>query len=229
MYYPDTLDCFEKTIFEKDRYEWTRRLIKKASKHIFVRDVYKIWYQKGINAKINSIPKLTDFLRKETGGYDKIIMVGSSAGGYAASLFGSLLKADIILNFNGQWEINSQLLEAHNTTLEKLQAVCGQYYDLVPILQHTSNIFYFVSERSNWDQAQCKHSTALRLNRIYFNTSHHGIPFPKCALENVMNMEKMSLIEISSRHYNPLIFSIKLAGLLPTLHDIYKIVTNKYF
>lgn len=143
LFYPDTLECFEKAIYEKDRYEWSHRMIKRASKHIFVRDIYKIWYQKGINAKINSIPKLADFLRQETSGFDEIIMVGSSAGGYAASLFGSLLNADIILDFNGQWEIVSPMIDGQNAVLKSLYPVSGKYYDLVPILEHTQEYILF--------------------------------------------------------------------------------------
>ena len=44
IFYPDTVECFERTIFEKDRYEFTKLKIKRADKHIFIRDIYKHWY-----------------------------------------------------------------------------------------------------------------------------------------------------------------------------------------
>ena len=62
----------------------------------FVRDVYKQWYLKGVNAEIDSIEKLYEFLKAETEGY-QIVTVGSSAGGYAAVLFGYLLNATKVL------------------------------------------------------------------------------------------------------------------------------------
>ena len=45
-------------------------MIKRASKHIFVRDVFKTWYITGINSKINNVPLLAELLRKETEGYE---------------------------------------------------------------------------------------------------------------------------------------------------------------
>lgn len=121
LFYPDTIECFEKAIKEKDRYEWTRIKINRASKHIFLRDIFKIWYVKGINSKINSIPLILDFLKKETEGYDEIVMIGSSAGGTAAALFGSMLNADIVFDFNGQWEINSSIKKFNIEKLIKLK------------------------------------------------------------------------------------------------------------
>lgn len=108
IYYPNTEEIFRKRIVEKNFFEWYHSRINMASKHIFVRDVFKQWYLMGINAKINTPEKLTEFLRKETEGYN-IVTIGSSAGGYAAILHGSLLSAKYILAFNPQFEIKSLL------------------------------------------------------------------------------------------------------------------------
>ena len=118
IYYPNTEEIFRKQIVEKNFFEWYHSRIRKASKHIFVRDVFKQWYLTGINAKINTPEKLTEFLRKETKGYN-IVTIGSSAGGYAAILHGSLLNAKYVLAFNSQFEIKSLL----KTTTEKVNPV----------------------------------------------------------------------------------------------------------
>lgn len=229
LYYPDTEDCFVNTIFEKDRYEWTRMMIKRASKHVFVRDVYKTWYMTGINSSVNTIPLLLERLKKEVVGYDEIITLGSSAGGFAASLFGSWLNADLIFNFNGQWEINSVIERNGYSSLKKIRSSCGDYYDIVKYIKNSQNIFYFISNKSRWDIAQEKYSKELPINRIFFSTSHHGIPFLKVALPTVLNMSKEQLGNFSGRHFNPLVFTIRCVGLRKTLVGLYIQIKKKYF
>lgn len=228
LFYPDTVECFEKAIKEKDRYEWTRIKLNRASKHIFLRDIFKIWYVKGINSKINSIPQILDFLKKETEGYGEIVMIGSSAGGTAAALFGSMLNADIIFDFNGQFEMNSSILKDKIKPLEELKGIYGCYYNLVDIVTNAQNIYYFVSSNSYWDIQQWKHSRNMNLNRIYFSTSHHGIPFLKCALPKILNMNKRDLANLADRHFNPLLFTIRYAGLISTIKEIIKIIDIKF-
>ena len=102
IYYPNTEEVFRKKIIEKDAYEWYSTRIEAGHKHIFIRDIQKQWYIQGINKRINSPEKLLDFLKKECEGY-RIITVGSSAGGYAAVLYGSQLGAEKVFSFNGQY------------------------------------------------------------------------------------------------------------------------------
>lgn len=81
LFYPHTPEVFREAVMEKYRYEWTRMKIRRAQKHIFIRDVYKQWYATGINAEINSIDKLIDWLKDEVKGYKCLIISGSSGGG----------------------------------------------------------------------------------------------------------------------------------------------------
>lgn len=80
IFYPDTVECFNKTIFEKDRYEFTKLKIKRADKHIFIRDIYKHWYVDGLNSTMDSVDKIVDWLKSEVLGYKEIILVGISGG-----------------------------------------------------------------------------------------------------------------------------------------------------
>ena len=91
IYYPNLEGIFTKRIVNKNFYEWYHTRINRASKHIFIRDVFKQWYLAGINAKIDSPEKLAAFLKQETQDYTNVITLGSSAGGYAAILYGSLI------------------------------------------------------------------------------------------------------------------------------------------
>ena len=78
IYYPNTEEIFRKRIIEKNFFEWYHSRITKASKHIFIRDIFKQWYLAGINQNINTPEKLIEFLKKETEGY-KVVTIGSSA------------------------------------------------------------------------------------------------------------------------------------------------------
>lgn len=106
IYYPDTEVAFFERIIKRDSYEWYGKRVSDASKHIFVRDVFKCWYVKGINEEYCDIFKLTEFLKKETEGYD-VVTIGSSAGAYAAIICGSLLHSKMVYAFNPQIKLDN--------------------------------------------------------------------------------------------------------------------------
>lgn len=61
---------------------------------IFFIDKYQCWYHKGIKDITNNIDETVLYINNiiDKGIYNKIIFMGTSAGGYAAILFGSLCK-----------------------------------------------------------------------------------------------------------------------------------------
>jgi hypothetical protein len=219
IYFPNEEDIFKKRIIEKDNYEWYQTRIENAYKHIFIRDIQKQWYLEGINAEINSPEKLFHFLEKETKGYS-IITLGSSAGGYAAVLFGSMLKADKILSFNGQMMLED-LLENSSEEINPLvfrnkdKLEYRQYYSLRAFLKNSAKqVYYFCSQKSDWDYQQFLHVKDQNVNFIFFDTHHHGIPFLKIALNKVLHLNYRELNRYSRKKNHPIIFSIKQVGLI---------------
>lgn len=106
IFFPDTVQEFEEKIIKKNRYEWenlanSKMFEKRCGKQIFVRDIYKSWYIRGINSRINTIEKLINLLSELTRGYE-IITVGISAGGYMAALAALKLNAKMCFDFSGQ-------------------------------------------------------------------------------------------------------------------------------
>ena len=227
IYYPNTEDIFRKRIVEQDVYEWYGTRIKKAYKHIFFRDIYKQWYLKGINNNIDTPEKLTSWLKDETKGY-KVITIGSSAGGYAAMLYGSLLMAERILAFNPQFELNSlfgRSDEAKNPILYRLKDTAwNNYFDLMKwVSNRPYNIYYFYSSKSPLDTKQHRHIKDIKgIHQIGFSTSHHGIPFLKVALPKVLNMTSQELHRLESQTNSPITFTIQVVGLKRTLTGFYK-------
>lgn len=222
IYYPNTEDIFTKRIVEKNFFEWYNQRLDKAQKHIYLRDIFKQYYLTGINSRINSPEKLLSFLQEETKGY-KIVTIGSSAGGYAAALYGSLLGADYVLCFNGRSEMYSKFKISDALTDPLLYRFKGtsleKYYDLNNFLNDETPIFFFYSCKSNIDTVSYQHIRDCRnVNVITFSTSHHGIPFLKCNLPKVINLSKEKLNKLSGRTFHPLSFSIRTVGPIKTIN-----------
>lgn len=231
IYYPNTEEIFRKRIVEKNFFEWYHSRINRAYKHIFVRDVFKQWYLTGVNAKINTPEKLTEFLRKETEGYN-VVTVGSSAGGYAAILHGSLLNAKYVLAFNPQFEIKSLLqttTEEKNPILFRNSSVIGEYFDILKYINVGTEIFYFSSNRSKWDVEQSIYiGVKPNIYSIKFNSSHHGIPFLKVALPVVINLNVEKLKRFSGTTHNSMWFTYKMVGLIVTVVGFCKQLYSAY-
>lgn len=244
IYFPNTESAFNFSIIEKDHFEWTNCRIESAQKHIFLRDVNKQWYLSGINDRIDDPEKLLSLLKSETEGFE-VVTVGSSAGGYAAILYGILLGATQVFAFNAQFELNSLLEtdEVRNPLLFRLKSTSWRkYYDLIPFIKEKQNtsINYFVSVNSPWDRRQITHvknnSAESYINIIRFKTNHHGIPFPKAALKTVLNASQLDLLEEASDLNNPIIYSIGKIGFCKTFsgigkqfnHSLRKIIKRKF-
>src|ERR1700733_6386224 len=231
IYYPNTEKDFVDNLVKKDKYEWYRTRIPGARKHIFLRDIKKQWYLTGINKEIATPLELENFLASETKGY-RVITVGSSAGGYAAVVYGQLLNAERIYSFNGQYELASLLnrsteminpilfRNSGNSTLRK-------YYDAREFITDPGKIFYFYSNKSKWDISQYEHIEDAGINILSFNTNIHGMPFLKCNIPPLLAMKEDELRRHVGRKINPLLFSLGIVGFSRTFSGLYSQVRLK--
>ena len=76
-----------------------------ACTKIFIKDIKQSWYLLGIEGTydINStVKKLSEILESIDYRNKRVIFLGNSAGGYAAILFGLLLKIDKVIAFSPQ-------------------------------------------------------------------------------------------------------------------------------
>ena len=232
IYYPNEPQVFQKDIVEKNRFEWYGARITDAHKHILIRDIKKQWFLNGINEEINTPTKLFDFLKRETEGFKNIVTLGSSAGGYAAVLFGQQLNANLIYSFNGQFEVNSQL-EKSKESIDPLifrykdDTNLRGFYDIKKYITNPKTILYFTSAKSSWDMEQQAHISDLKMQTFSFSTSHHGIPFIKSILPKLLNMDVDELIKHKGGNINPILFSIRVGGLMTTYKGLKKIILDK--
>jgi pimeloyl-ACP methyl ester carboxylesterase len=82
------------------------------AKRLFVRDLRQAWYHRGIPNHGGSIAESADSLREllEREQIDRLVVAGTSAGGYAALVFGALLGADAVVCFAPQTVLDLEIL-----------------------------------------------------------------------------------------------------------------------
>jgi hypothetical protein len=229
LYYPSTSEVFNRQIVQGQRFEWKKNFSASAKKVIFLRDITKQWYLTGINSRIDTINKLKCFLEQETQGME-VVCVGSSAGGYAATLLGCLLKAKYILNFSGQYSLSyildQEVGHAKNPTLSRCSNDMNYncYYSLENIIARSSSpIFYFYPAKSTLDKYQA--SLVKGLTNIYefpFNGRIHGKTCFVINLTKILEVDYATLMDWYLTYQNQLIspfeFSLRLSGLPKTVY-----------
>lgn len=228
LYYPNTEAEVHKKIFVKNWYEWKKNICPGIKKAIFLRDVKKQWYLEGINKNINSIEKLFDFLLDETQDL-QVICVGSSAGGYAATLMGCLLNAVRVFSFSGQFSLTPFLqdpqLRCENPTLVKaeLSQDLKQYLALDEFLKSSKTpVFYFFPGLCRQDIEQSRYVDDVpSVYKFKFKSKKHGVTCFKINFIDLLQMENEALENLScvfrGRLISRLIFSIKASSYKKTL------------
>lgn len=112
------------------------------TKKIYVRDPRQLWYHIGLPDIADNIGGIVKHLRPIIKNQNprRVVVVGNSAGGYAALLFGCFLIADSVLAFSPQTFLNKDLMTEHKDTrwTPRLMALYRvgdeKYYDLKRIL-----------------------------------------------------------------------------------------------
>lgn len=220
IWFPHTEEIFRKRIVELNFYEWYKSRIKKAYKHIFLRDVFKQWYLTGINGKICSQEWLFEWLKLESEGY-KVMTIGSSAGGYASALFGSRLNAEKTICFNAQFTLINEMANCNKSSKPLIYSMLkmGSYNaDVMKYFNESSPIFYVLSNKSKIDLDQKKYVNGFsNVHVIEFNSRKHGIPFLKIAISDFVNQDIESLRKLTKKINSPLIYTISTVGLYKTV------------
>jgi hypothetical protein len=97
------------------------------NQHFFM-DKKTLWYTKGIDGVTTNVDETIHYLKEITKGYTNVIFIGSSMGGYAAILYGSILNVSHVIAFRPQTIIYLE----DNTEFDP------NYLDLEPILNNTT-------------------------------------------------------------------------------------------
>jgi len=227
IYFPNDAATFRREILEHDRYEWTdpRNDFQQAGINLYTRDLFKQWYIDGITAKVDSVEQLADMLREYIGDRP-VITVGTSAGGYAATLFGVLLGAQAVYTFSSQFDLERAALyeggQRTNPLIWRYRSVPekAQFYRLGNWIENAKSVpvLYFYGTESLEDCVQydtVKHCANLFAFPI--RSPSHGIVVYPFDLSAIFAQPLPVLLAHSERLVvRPLTktqFSIRLFGL----------------
>lgn len=143
------------------------------AKKLFVRDLTKAWYLRGLPGISRSVADTTEFFRSEIAavGAERVVVVGYSLGGFAAMLYGTLLDADEVHAFSPQTFVSLRQRIRYgdhrwNRYALKLPLTTPRAYrDLRPVLERSSastrHHVYF-AEDSRLDVLHARHIEGLR-------------------------------------------------------------------
>jgi len=87
------------------RYIHKPEFVKSLTKYLndadlyFYYDTYDVWYSKGIDGISRNVDETVTYLKNICNKYKYVYCIGASMGGYAAILYGSLIKVNYVLAF----------------------------------------------------------------------------------------------------------------------------------
>jgi hypothetical protein len=128
-------------------YEFARSLRSVPLKRVYVRDHAAAWYHKGVAGVADDIDAVADRLREIASCAEDVVVLGNSAGGYGALLFGALLAAEVHV-FSPQTFIAPHLREAHGDSrwIPQMAALGSdldlRYADLRPVIAKSEGTFH---------------------------------------------------------------------------------------
>ena len=194
-----------------------KEIRQKASKFIFIRDIYKNWCLEGINARLNSIEKLADFLKNEVAG-KRVITVGSSAGGYMAIALGCLLNATFIYAFSPQVSLDEYDKFHHVKYLNQYRKdERGKWLSLRNMIENyrDGDIFYFYPTRCAEDIAQYEIINSIANEKLHIfgvKFAQHGTPIYGESVKKTLCMEAAQLITLCKKYNGKEISRMRYMG-----------------
>jgi hypothetical protein len=112
-------------------------------------------YHHGMQDISTNIDETVEYLKIKFEGYERVICLGTSAGGYAAILFGSLLNVDSVIAFIPQTTLTSKDRDE-------------RYRNLMPVINTTTK-YHLFGDVNVLDKRNCHHISHCENIAIYPN------------------------------------------------------------
>jgi pimeloyl-ACP methyl ester carboxylesterase len=147
-------------------YEFSSLTGRSGVKRLYVRDLHQAWYHRGMpghgDALMDVAAALRDVVARRR--VQRLVVVGNSAGGYAALVFGTLLGADLVLAFSPQTILNLESLAQMDDhrwddkirALEDAAAFDPEWVDLsraLPAARHAETEYRVFFDDTHMDRA----------------------------------------------------------------------------
>jgi hypothetical protein len=159
-------------------------------KHFYL-DMYNKWYHKGIEGISKNIKETTEYLREKIKGFEEVIFIGSSAGGYAAILFGSLLKVDKVIAFKPQ------------TIVDILSDMNSDYRNINKFIQPHTKYFIYGDLSVDIEKDPLHHYSHCENIELFPNViidTSHDVDLKKWRDKGILK-KKMESVIYSGEHY----------------------------
>jgi len=175
----------------------------------YFRDLDQRWYHGGLRGVTGSIGETSEYLRGMMSGCRarRTVLFGSSMGGYAALLFGSLIRADAVHAFSPHTWLRDRRSIRNRDKLKALhEEFSGEYFDLsdvprAPAGSGEDHVYYDAKDRK--DRRQVAHlETGRRLHlhlHPYRGGGHNLVKYLKAAGE----LEKLVTSSLQGLPHEP--------------------------
>ena len=235
LFFPNTFEVFQREIVEEDKYEWEGISCEplQDSKRLFLRDIHKQWYLRGVSRDLPSVDSIIELVRQQSK-YKKVRLVGSSAGGYLSVILGLSLNAEFVLSFSGQFQLDATARDDPIENTLVVNNLDSKYHRLNFLFEKncTTPIFYFVGEGSERDQIDAKIAGSFRNVFVFrLRSEIHGVPFLPFVLKYliVYDVDRLKSLhtECDSVVLTPLHFALKVCGWRVVLLEYTKLILKK--
>ena len=129
---------------------------------LFYIDKHQCLYHKGIDGITSNIEETINYLNNKINNqinkYEKVIFMGTSAGGYASILFGSLCNVNTVISFIPQTKLN--------------KPVDKKYTDITEKINNTTNYILF-GDSSIKNINDCHHISHCERLKMFTNVTIH--------------------------------------------------------
>lgn len=162
--------------------EFLKTFTSKQVNTVFVKDFKQCWYQRGLLGLSDDIYATVDVIKKQLPENQKsIYTIGTSAGGYAAILFGILLGVDKILAFGPQTILTRPIFRQFKSIESNQQDVDfnGEFCNLKQLLEATDykgSIHIHYPKNNSIDKAEAEHLMHFECVHLHpWDTDIHNI------------------------------------------------------
>lgn len=158
-------------------------------------------------------------MKKQLEGFDEVITVGNSAGGYMAVLIGCKLNAGRIFCFSGQFDLSDRIENYPMMLQYQKDDSVSKYYDITDLVNKSDvPVFYFYPayvDQDIWQAsrvADCKNVRVLRFRQRLHGQSMYVEDLP--SVLSYSNEKLDALFKIySGKLIFPFVWSIKVSGI----------------
>jgi pimeloyl-ACP methyl ester carboxylesterase len=170
-------------------YEFSSLTGRSGVKRLYVRDLHQAWYHRGMPGHGDELMDVAATLGKTVAQrrVERLVVVGTSAGGYAALVFGTLLGADLVLAFSPQTTLDLESLgqmddhrwDAKLQALEDDAAFDRDWIDLaraLPAARHAQTQYRVYFDATHMDRAHGERLDGLDGVRLFrFGRGEHEL------------------------------------------------------